>query len=269
MFLKQVYLCVRSGLMDLISAYHSEKGKNRPTNQDGLLIKTASSLKGKIGLFVVCDGMGGLNKGELASATVIRGLSNWFANQLPNHIQHQRSSDDIWLSFEKRVQELNRDIVQYGDSKNIQLGTTLTALFLFESSFYIAQVGDSRAYHFSNGVEQVTEDQSLVAREVTRGVLTSEEARTHPKRHVLLQCIGVQDEIELVVKKGPLKTNDGFLLCTDGFYQQITNEELRLYFVDQTIHSRELGAESLRQLAKRTVQRGETDDLSAIYLKIM
>ena len=255
--------------MDFILAYHSEKGIKKPANQDGLLIKTANSSKGKIGLFVVCDGMGGLKKGELASTTVIRGLSDWFTDQLPEHIRYGAASDEIWLSFERKVKQLNSRIADYGESHQIQLGTTLTALLVLEDHYYIAQVGDSRLYHTLDDVTQMTEDQTLVAREVSRGVLTAEEARNHPKRHVLLQCIGVHSEIELIKTKGKLNQNDAFLLCTDGFYQLITIEELQLYFVEQTIESPELGTQALQQLAKRATQRGETDDISALYVKII
>ena len=255
--------------MNFITAYHSEKGINKPTNQDGLLIKTANTSRGKVGLFVVCDGMGGLRKGELASATVIRGLSDWFTNQLPNHIQYEAASDDIWVSFETKVNQLNAKIAEYGELNNIQLGTTLTAMLVLDDDYYIAQVGDSRLYRILDNVVQVTEDQSLVAREVSRGVLTAEEARNHPKRHVLLQCIGVRPDVELVKSKGHLDKNDSFLLCTDGFYQKITEEELQLYFVEQKMTSRECGINALQQLTNRAIQRGETDDISALYITVI
>ncbi|SEO61046.1 Serine/threonine protein phosphatase PrpC [Amphibacillus marinus] len=253
--------------MAFLSAYYSQKGPQKPANQDGLLIKTARTKLGEIGLFVVCDGMGGLDKGELASATVIRGLSSWFSKQLPQQLEYGVESDQIWASLEQQVHRLNEKIVNYGENNHVQLGTTLTALLVIDQHYYLAQVGDSRAYQLNDAVKQLTEDQSLVAREVARGSLTKEEAQNHPKRHVLLQCIGVQSTIKLAVSHAKCQVNDTFLLCTDGFYHQLTEAELQLYLIDQTIATRESGNEAVKQLAKRIVKRGEVDDLSAIFVR--
>ncbi|WP_017471219.1 PP2C family protein-serine/threonine phosphatase [Amphibacillus jilinensis] len=250
--------------MPFLSAYYIEKGREKPTNQDGLLIKTAKTNRGEIGLFVVCDGMGGLEKGELASATVIRGLSSWFSEQLPQLLEYNANPDRIWESFAQKIHLLNDKIVQYGETHHVQLGTTLTALLFIDTQCYVAQVGDSRAYLLDGRVDQLTADQTLVAREVARGSLSPDQAQTHPKRHVLLQCIGVQAQIELAMNQ---TDGQAFLLCTDGFYHHLTDQELQLYLVDQELATREMGEQALGQLADRVVRRGESDDLSAIYIK--
>lgn len=112
-------------------AYHTDAGIRKKTNQDGLLIKTAKTPEGMVGLFVVCDGMGGLSHGELASATVIRGLSDWFDRDLPEILQSESLDRTIEVGLEAHIHSLNEKILQYGETARIKLGTTVTALLIF------------------------------------------------------------------------------------------------------------------------------------------
>lgn len=255
--------------MSFIVAHHTDIGLKKKTNQDALLLKTAQTPDGDVGLFAVCDGMGGLSYGELASATVVRGLSDWFDNELPEllkeisdqtnrtasesryggHSDYRRFQSEIRSpsrqntaqsgfsqeekyrpivhSLENRIHELNGKIIAYGKSKRAKMGTTLTALLVIYQTYFIAQIGDSRAYRLSgNRLIQLTKDHTLVAREVERGNITEEQAKNHPQRNVLLQCVGAQSNIKVDITAGKLENNELLILCTDGFYRRMSDEEV-------------------------------------------
>ncbi|WP_117168167.1 PP2C family protein-serine/threonine phosphatase [Paraliobacillus sediminis] len=254
--------------MDFITGYYSSIGQNKQANQDALLIKTADTSKGKVGIFIVCDGMGGLTQGELASATVVRGMSDWFSLTLPVLLQSDDYSSSIQQSLDARINLLNEKIIAYGQDNQVQLGTTITAFLVIDTHYYIVQIGDSRAYVITDSPQQLTEDQSLVAREVARGNIPKEEAQNHPKRHVLLQCIGVNNTIDVVISTGTLTQGMSFLLCTDGFYHKLKEEEFVAKLSDPTIQTKETGEAILKSLVDLVKQRGEVDDISALYIKV-
>src|SRR5699024_1039216 len=131
------------------------------------------------------------------------------------------SFDEIPEYLVGKIEEINKQIIEYGDSQSSRCGTTLTAMFMMGKQFYTFQIGDSRAYLIVEEVIQLTKDQSLVARELERGTISPEQVATHPKRHVILQCLGIQPTIEVSLKGGMLSGGEFLLLCTDGFYNQL------------------------------------------------
>ena len=114
--------------MGFLTAYHTDIGIRKKTNQDALLLKSGKTAKGSVGLFVVCDGMGGLSQGELASATVIRGLSDWFETEMPAFSLKEIDDEQIFNTIHAKIVELNEKILDYGTTKQVKLGTTLTAI---------------------------------------------------------------------------------------------------------------------------------------------
>lgn len=256
--------------MNYLTAHATDIGIQKQTNQDALMIKTADTTKGKIGFFVVCDGMGGLSSGELASATAIQAMSNWFHQTLPSLLTHTDDFEEQIIScLRNEISEVNDEILSYGNQQGIQLGTTLTAILLIDSNYYTFQVGDSRAYVIDEVLHQLTEDQSFVARELARGNITREEASIHPQRSVLLQCIGAREAIDVVITSGIVRTNTMFLLCTDGFYHEISDEEILQSLDPREDHTEEKMYASIVELIECVKQRNETDNISAILLKVI
>ena len=157
-----------------ITSFCTDVGIKKKVNQDSLCIKKALLKDKTVLMALVCDGMGGLSKGELASATVIRGFSDWFVKDL---VSTQGDFDKIRKQWENLIISLNTKLWNYGKKNAAELGTTLTAILFVEGKEYlIAQVGDSRAYEIGQTINQITEDQSFVAREVKRGNMTKEQA---------------------------------------------------------------------------------------------
>lgn len=255
--------------MAFLTAHHTDVGIKKKTNQDALLLKTAKTPKGPVGLFIICDGMGGLSHGELASSTVIRGMAEWFDDVMPRLSNSAHLKEEIFLEIEKCIKQLNEKILSYGVTSKVKLGTTVTAVLIVHDKYYIAHVGDSRAYSISNSVNQLTKDQTLVAREVTRGNITEEQAKIDPRRNVLLQCVGATREIEVVFSTGDFEANTVFMLCSDGFYHQITVEELALNLKPETIKNEQQLKDKVVQLVELVKARKEVDNISVIVAKVL
>lgn len=117
--------------MSFITGYCSETGNVKQVNQDSLCIKKAKTSIGEVVLAVICDGMGGLSKGELASATVVRSFSEWFVRGLPAIIG-QQNLGLVPTQWESLIKEQNQKLWEYGKMHGVELGTTLTAMLLFE-----------------------------------------------------------------------------------------------------------------------------------------
>lgn len=212
---------------------YSNVGQTRESNQDSYLIKIASTTMGDVALLAVADGMGGLESGELASASVIRMLSTWFDTKLPAALEAMEASvggfeqfvDGQWNGL---IQDMNMALIRHGMSERMNLGTTLTAMLAIGGRYSIVHVGDTRAYEVGDDrVVQLTEDQTFVRREVAAGRMTPEEAMVHPRRNVLLQCLGSTKEVVPDLIHGNLDRDAIYLLCSDGFRHVLTDGEVR------------------------------------------
>lgn len=262
--------------MKLLSAVCSDRGIKKKINQDSLLVRSAMTKEGEILLAVVCDGMGGLEKGEVASGEVIRALARWFEETLPLLLSGEqekkgvgeRGKRAIAKSLESLIQEENQMISVYGKEKNLLLGTTVSAVLLIAGWYLIVHVGDSRVYGLTEDVQQLTKDQTYVQREIDAGRLTKEQARQHPRRNVLLQCVGVQEKITPEWKSGVYYPGMGFLICSDGFCNQLLHGELEERFCRNYLRAEWEMEENLKEVMEQNKRRMETDNLSAIWISV-
>lgn len=255
--------------MDFLFGYNTDIGIRKESNQDSLLIKTAQSNRGNIGMFSICDGMGGLSNGELASATVIRNLSDWFTKELPRLLIKEKFQLEIQRSISNLVTEINNKLIGYGQKNNIKLGTTMSTLVIIDNIYMVFHIGDSRIYKLKEKkLTQITEDQTFIARELARGNITKEEAKVHPKRNVLLECIGVKNKASLVIKKGLVEKDDVFIICSDGFYHKVSHNEIINSFNSAYIENKyDIKDESIN-LVELVKKRQERDNISIITVKI-
>ncbi|ADU31810.1 protein serine/threonine phosphatase [Evansella cellulosilytica DSM 2522] len=254
--------------MPFLTAYHTDKGIVKNTNQDALLIKTANSSKGKVGLFVVCDGMGGLSHGELASGTVIKGMNQWFDEKLPSIILSDDFSEAyINETLQSLLQQLNEKIMGYGEDNHIRLGTTVTALLMIDDQFYTVQVGDSRLYVIDGELKLLTKDQTLIAKEIERGNITVEQAKNDPRKNVLLQCVGATKGLEVVIDKGQIEKGEMYILCSDGFHHRLSDEELFSELNPEQFTDEEQMKDRALSLVHLVKERQETDNISILLVK--
>lgn len=254
--------------MKFTALVETDVGNIKKTNQDSTLIKLASTIDGRnILLAVLCDGMGGLQKGELASATAVRYFSTWFDKELPYQLK-SFNWETLSEAWKRLIEKLNTVILRYGEKSNITLGTTLTALLFIDDSYMIAHVGDTRAYEIYHDLRQLTEDHTYVAREVKRGNMTLEEARKSPRRNVLLQCVGASKKVVPEVIFGKLERGTNYLLCSDGFRNEITSEEIFNHLKPGAGVTKEESKSHLRHLMNIAKERRERDNLTAILIKV-
>lgn len=243
----------------------TDTGIVKETNQDSVLFKHGTYSGGEVLMAVICDGMGGLAKGELASATVIRKFSKWFEDELPYELEKLDLSV-IGGKWSLLLQELNVKIIEYSQKQGITMGTTFTGVLFAGAEYVVVHVGDTRLYHINSNVKQLTEDQTFVARELKRGTLTAEQAKNDKRRNMLLQCVGASEKLNPDVFVG--KQESGvYLLCSDGFRHEISEKEIAESLNPMNLINRETMHSNVRYLIELVKQRREKDNISAILIK--
>ncbi|WP_430882846.1 Stp1/IreP family PP2C-type Ser/Thr phosphatase [Fusibacter sp. JL216-2] len=194
-------------------------GKVRTNNEDCYFV----SEKGPK-LFVVADGMGGHNAGEVASRVAVDAVKDFISEQLSG----EASKDQVEEVLLGSIRHANAKVYELSRSNSDMegMGTTLTLLLIDNDMMFFAHVGDSRAYFFKNGdLEQITDDHSLVGELVRAGTITEEQARVHPQKNILTNAVGTGltvkiDLLQRIVESGII------LLCTDGLTTHVSEEEI-------------------------------------------
>ena len=254
--------------MEYTATYNTDIGIRKSTNQDSVALRIVDTPNGQVAFAIVCDGMGGLAKGELASKEVIESFCRWFdeeflAQIIEGTFSALRLRDD-WNSI---IQTENRLLGIYGSDNNIMLGTTVSAILMYKDEFYIVHVGDSRVYELVTGVRILTKDQTFVAREIAAGRMTPEEAKVDPRRSVLLQCVGASATVVPDFLKGKIQRNSVYLVCSDGFRHQISEEEIMEKLgpvATKSVEEMKYGCVYLTELVKN---RKETDNITVAAIK--
>lgn len=250
-------------------AVHTDVGIKKDTNQDSLCVKQAETEKGTILLAIICDGMGGLEKGEVASATVINAFSTWFENELPSILANDSYFEDTKYRWDRIIKEQNQNIGEYGRKNHIQLGTTISAIIVFEDGKYlIGHVGDSRVYRITDEeLEVLTLDQTLMAQKVRNGTMTQEEAERDPRRNMLLQCVGASKTVEPDYIEGSVSANQCYMLCSDGFRHVVTADEIKAAFAPSVNMTEDAMKSNVIKLVELNKERGERDNITAILVR--
>lgn len=252
---------------DFLAVYYTDKGNTKNTNQDSMLVQCMETDQGEVLFAAVCDGMGGMEKGELASATVVLELSDWFRQYFAIK-KLAWKEDEIRQQWQELLEKVNTKLILYGGEKHIQLGTTVTAILIFPFGKYqFLHIGDTRIYQLNNEIVQLTEDHTYVARELKRGNMTAKQALEDSRRNVLLQCIGVNKYFQPQMGTGNLENNEGLLLCSDGFRHMVTEKELLEALQPEKNVEEKHMKETLVWLTECNKQRKETDNISAIYIQ--
>ncbi len=251
--------------MQFVATADTDIGISKDTNQDSVLIKHASTSSGEVLLAIVCDGMGGLAKGELASATVIRSFSEWFDNELPNELLYL-DMKVIGGKWELILKDLNAKILAYGKSVGVNLGTTFSGILFMDNQYVIGHVGDTRVYHIGTALKQLTEDQTVVAREVSRGTMTPQQAKTDKRRNMLLQCVGASRVVTPQIIHGTTEKGS-YMLCSDGFRHEITEKEIFESLKPVNLINKQAMHGNAKHLIDLVKLRKERDNISVVLIK--
>lgn len=255
--------------MSFLATVHTDAGIGKENNQDSALQIEARTDFGDVMLSVVCDGMGGLDKGEVASATVIEAFGEWFEKELPKLIHLEDVERMIFGEWEELILDCNQKISAYADELRIKMGTTLNAILFLRGRYYIANVGDSRAYLLSDGLYQLTKDQTLVQREVDMGRLTAEKAAVSPRRNILLQCVGASPIVTPDYYSGSFAAGQVFMQCSDGFRHVVTGEEIYRYLNTQELTDEQKMADNAVYLTELNKNRQEKDNITVLLVKVV
>jgi protein phosphatase len=237
----------------IASAAVSDRGlsEKRPQNEDSFLELPA------MGLFVVADGVGGAQAGEVASQTAVEVLSEAFSNV--------QSNVDVEDLMEIAIQRANSAIYQMSQdvTRLSSMATTIVALQLSNNIATIGHVGDSRLYRLDSkgNLFRETHDHSVVEEEVRAGRLTPAQAANHPSRNVISRALGADDHVEVDMKTIMFEPGSTFLLCSDGITRHVTDPELREVLTSKTP---ELACAELKNLC---YSRGAEDNLTAVVIK--
>lgn len=248
----------------------SDKGEFRSSNQDCAYAKTFSDDKGTAFFGVVCDGMGGLAHGEVASSTVVKSFAEWFEKDYPLVPHNETFEDTVALQWQKIVSDCN-DVLRNMSAQNAEsMGTTLSALLLADGRFYAAQIGDSRVY-IGNGSENLfvalTKDHSMVAEMAENGLMTAEEARLSKEKNVLTRCIGVMREVRADYYSGNLNRGDYFVICSDGFCSGTLPAQV-LASMGTTVSAPQFSQTSLEVAVNSRRAGGERDNITAVFAAV-
>lgn len=246
-------------------------GISKEKNQDSYHVRLCETAQGQVVFAILCDGMGGLAEGEIASTTVVKVFGKWADDRLFPLSEKQvdktnEFSAQIFEEWMQMLEECNERIQLYGIRKGIQLGTTATVMLLIGEMYYIIHVGDTRIYEITDTVSILTTDHTLVAREVELGKLSYEQSKVDSRRHILLQCVGASPELCPEFVLGKVKEGAVYLLCSDGFRHEITSEEMLFYF-HETVRNKTMFHYNMKKLVELNKQRKEKDNITVVGIR--
>ena len=225
----------------------SHTGKVRKANEDNFILRP------EIGLWAVADGMGGHENGALASAIVVAALEA---------VGAAGSAPDLLAMLEDSVLGANETLREEIRKRGATMGATLVVLLVHRRHFACVWSGDSRIYLVRSGqITQISRDHTEVQDMVDRGLLTAEEAKRSPRRHVITHAIGVHETPELDIESGEIADGDTFLLCSDGLTEHVADTEI-LRAVEA--ESAQAACDALLAL---TLERGARDNVTVIIVR--
>lgn len=233
-YLTDVYWC-RGGVSD--------------RNQDSVVLQQVLTGRGRVLLAAVCDGMGGISCGGEASGYAAEQIREWFYTELFAMIRKNKRYWVIRRSLDRLAFHLQGQLKHYAVQEGISLGTTMTVLVVWERTWLLWHLGDSRAYRlWGRHMEQLTTDH------------VHDEGK-------LTKCLGSFGWFAPQHRLGVLKPGEGMLLCTDGFRRRVTAQELQGVMNPREIAGEEQIGRRLKEIGETCMKRGERDNLSAVYVK--
>lgn len=238
----------------------TDVGRERSINEDCIsLPETSENLK----IFVLADGMGGANAGEVASKEAVEASKMYIEKNIEKVLDG--TVDELRelilnavLEANKRVIELSNAVPEYKG-----MGTTLIVLYVFKNKVFIGHVGDSRVYRIrKNIIRQLTKDHSFVQELVNSGTITKQEAKNHPQKNALTKVIGYEENIEPdIITKGFLK-DDVILICSDGLTNMLDDSQIYEIITKNILDTEKMS----KELVDRANESGGLDNISVITI---
>lgn len=263
--------------MQIDYAAITHPGRVRKNNEDAFLLSAMNGEEPLISqalrplpvgeqgfLAAVADGMGGAAAGEVASREGLAAVSVHLFGHWGRYGTEDHDETRLLKAIVLSVEEASRAILRYSDEDRTArgMGSTLTALLVWSGHAYVAQVGDSRAYLYRQGLlQQMTVDQTFVNELVQSGSLTPAEARTHPQRNMITQALGSPQPISVVVYKLALRRGDRILLCSDGLHGEVEDARIKA-----TLALGQSPRKTLEVLLDSAMEAGARDNVTGVLL---
>lgn len=225
------------------------RGTVADKNQDSVILQQVLTRKGRVLMAAVCDGMGGVSLGEVASGYVTEQLQEWFYGELLYMVRRKKRLWVMRRSLDRLAFHMQRQLQRYAGQEKLSLGTTMTVLVVWEKTWLLWHLGDSHAYRLrGRRMEQITTDHVHGAGKLTK-------------------CLGSFGSFVPEHAMGLLRPGEGMLLCSDGFRRLVTAQELRQVMDPVGLTGEEQIERRLREIGEACMKRGERDNLSGIYVK--
>ena len=244
--------------MGLLASGDTHIGMKRKTNQDSICLAPEHNF------YVVADGMGGHNGGDIASQMSVK--------LLPEYIAKNKAADTNKLLCDS-VKYINQAIYKHGKENQelAGMGTTITGVMIVDAQAYIVNVGDSRTYMVNKSrLYQMTRDHSLVQEKINLGIYSREAGHKDPQKNVLVRTVGFDPELDVDTLVYKLAPNDLFIICSDGLHGKVSDEDI-IYTVNKYIPNPALAVQAdLDQLVSNLIEQandnGGNDNISVIVL---
>ena len=252
----------------MITSFAQSIGKQRDHNEDALFTLTTTLASDTrlipFGLYIIADGMGGHQHGEVASAVAIRAMAGHVIRELYLplfNLIDRPPRHSLQETMEAGVDEANEAVLK----KDLGGGTTLTAALILGERMTIAHVGDSRAYliDMERNIEVLTRDHSFVSRLVELGQITLDEAAVHPQRNVLYRALGQGEPFVPDIITAPLPDRGYLLLCSDGLWGVVEQKEIL-----DIIFSAPTPEQACQKLIQAANTAGGPDNISVILVRM-
>ena len=237
--------------------FKSDTGKRRSNNEDACFVLLSENI------YMVADGVGGGNAGEIASRTTVSEMANYITK---NPVENATNKYAIVNYFQDSIDQINKKIFEMARryEQNKGMATTLALLYAKGGMAYIGNVGDSRVYLYrDNELVQLTEDHTYVNTLVKAGILTEEQAECHNKKNVITKAVGADTTVEPDFFQVEILKDDIFIICTDGLYDEVDKGEI--IAVLKTIWSM---SDVCTELVSRANKNGGHDNITIICLKV-
>lgn len=235
----------------------TDRGLKRRNNEDAYFVIPEDKV------YMIADGLGGYNSGEVASRQTVSLLADRIKE---NPIAQVQGTENIRDYLVNAIKEVNKKIwlMAASNEEYKNMATTLVLVYIHRKQAYIANVGDSRAYLFRKSeLVQLTEDHSIVAEMVKAGQIEKEEARRHPERNQITRAIGAEETVIPNIYEVRIEKDDMILLCTDGLYGELSDDKI----VDILKRSENM-SEACTDLVTEANRAGGNDNITVVCLKL-
>jgi protein phosphatase len=232
----------------------SDQGKIRESNEDSYVAN------GDHAVFLVADGMGGHAAGEIASQIAAAAVEEAILQREPG-VEMQELMTLAVESANERVFDTQRVKTEFSG-----MGSTLTVLTFLDERYYVAQVGDSRAYLFRDGIlSQLTQDHSVVWALFESGVLSKDDISRHPQKNLITRSIGTHPEVEVDLLTDEVSAGDVYLLCSDGLTDVLTDEDIQRAMEDGEGNPQKIS----QTLIREANSGGGPDNITVIVVRLV